>query len=308
MAEKKPSSVSSGSSTAASRPSGKNAPSSMSNRNTSSAKKNPSAGYADGRSASYNRAAAAKRAGNAKRARKKNRRSGCLNSCLAVVATVFCALVGLAIYSQLTDLSASRGERASLLGIMDTLEADMEDNESGRWHSDAFDAEMRSINPDYLGWIRIDDTPIDYPVVNGVDNEKYLDISFYGERNSLGTLFTDYRTIGESDPNIIIYGHNSRQGDMFGSLRNYLDEQYMDEHPVITLVLNGQVAEYEIFSARMTDVGDPAYFLDFSAPGSFDAFAQRCGAPPGGEQIITLSTCVSGFNVDERVVVQGILR
>ena len=268
--------------------------------------------------------AASVKATTAKAADKKSdRRPGCLNTCLALVATIFCACLALAIYSQSSDVKAARRERALLLEIAESLELNKTRPDLGLAHSEtemplpeepgvqyisAFDIEMREINPDYLCWIKIDDTEIDYPVVRGLDNEKYLDTSFYGEKNGLGTLFMDYRCVGDSVPHIIIFGHNSRHGDMFGSLRNFLDERYLAEHPVITLKANDRITEYEIFSARRTNVNDPAYFIDFSEPGAFRVFAERCGAPPGSAQIITLSTCVSGNDKDERVVIQGTLR
>ena len=170
-----------------------------------------------------------------------------------------------------------------------------------------FDAEMRSINPDYICWIKIEGSNVDYPVVRGDDNEKYLDLSFYGEENYLGALFMDYRCVGEFVPHIIIYGHNGRQGDLFGELWRFLDEQYMEENSIITLIVNDRIVEYEIFSARITTVFDPAYQLDFSVPGYFDNFLIRNSAPQDATQIITLSTCFGGDDKDERVLVQGTL-
>ena len=171
-----------------------------------------------------------------------------------------------------------------------------------------FDAGMRAVNPDFIAWMIIDGTVINHPVVRGADNEKYLNTSFYGTPNMFGTLFMDYRNVGDYVPHIIIYGHNARNEDMFGSLHYFLDEEHMAAHPIITLLVNGRVVEYEIFSARKTDVNDPEYFLDFNAPGSFDAFLERINAPANSTQIITLSTCVSRGNDDERVIVQGSLR
>ena len=100
------------------------------------------------------------------------------------------------------------------------------------------------------------------------NNDTYLNLTFSGEENRLGALFMDYRCVGEFVPHIIIYGHNSRHGDMFGNLRNFLDERYLNENSIITLLVNDRITEYEIFSARRTTVDDPAYFLDFSEPGS----------------------------------------
>ena len=234
-----------------------------------------------------------------------------LNTCLAVILTIFCGCVALVIISQVAALRATRGEIASLQGpeIIEFVSVPVPQAEFiAQPHISEFDTSMREINPDYICWLKIDDTEISYPVVRGDDNEAYLGLSFYGESNYFGSLFMDYRCMGESVPNIIIYGHNSRQGDMFGRLRNYLNEDFLANHPVITLVANDKSVEYEIFSARRTNVNDPAYFLDFSDSGAFNGFIERCGAPSNATQILTLSTCVSGNDEDERVIVQGALR
>ena len=170
-----------------------------------------------------------------------------------------------------------------------------------------FDRMMLEINPDFVCWIYIGGTNIDYPVVRAADNEKYLDLTFFGEPNRHGAIFMDYRNMGAFVPHIIIYGHNTRDGTKFGSLRYFLDDGFLRENPYISLITNGRVVKYRIFSARLTDVYDPAYFLDFSEPGSFRAFLERNGAPPGASQIVTLSTCVSRGRDYERLVVQGSL-
>ena len=232
-----------------------------------------------------------------------------------VIATFVAAITLGMVLRHRADVKSSRDERGSLLEIAEVLEVNTSRTRSGISPSEIpdpyvspFDTEMREINPDYIFWINIADTPVDYPVVRGNDNEIYLNMNFSGEENMLGALFLDYRCKGEQIPNIIIYGHNSRQGDMFGGLRNFLDGQYLAAHPFISIKINDRIVEYEIFSARTTDVNDPVYFLDFSESGSFREFLERCGAPTDSEQIITLSTCVSGNNADERVIVQGALR
>ena len=234
---------------------------------------------------------------------------------VTIIATLIAAITLGMVLRHRADVKASRNERDSLLGIAEALELNptrpevrVSQLETPDPYISAFDLEMRDINPDYTCWISIDSTAVDYPVVRGNDNEKYLSLSFYGEKNGLGTLFMDYRCTGENVPNIIIYGHNSKQGDLFGSLRNYTDKQYLSEHPIITMKVNDRIAEFEIFTARVTDVNDPAYFLDFSESGSFREFLERCGAPDDAVQILTLSTCVSGNDADERVIVQGALR
>jgi sortase B len=228
----------------------------------------------------------------------------CMTLCTAVGTLVFTAVV----LTQVLDIVAARKAYALLQALTEQAASnETESTASGDIPViNAFDTKMRKINPEYICWIKIDGTPIDYPVVRGDDNEKYLTLSFDGEKNAYGSLFMDYRCLGDYVPHLIIYGHNTKTGDMFGRLRDFLDEKYLAEHPTITLTVNDRVVEYTIINARKTDIDDPAYFLEFNDSNAFRDFAKRCGVPPGAAQILTLSTCVSAGNDAERVVVQGV--
>jgi len=222
------------------------------------------------------------------------------------IAVIVCAgiaiITTIAVIAHTSSLRASGVEYDHLRGLAgDIVETDID----GGPQLSALDVEMRSINPDYVAWIRIDGTNIDYPVVRGSDNEKYVNTSFYGEDNIAGAIFMDYRNIGDPIPHIIIYGHNLLQGGMFTDLRRLLDEQFLEANNIITLVVNGYEVQFEIFSARISDVNDPAYNLNLNTPRDIARFANRINAPIRATQIITLSTCVSRGNDDERLIVQG---
>ena len=179
-------------------------------------------------------------------------------------------------------------------------------DEAGYISWSALDEEMRGINSDYVCWIKIDGTNIDYPVVRGRDNDYYLNRTFLGEENKAGTIFMDYRNTGDTIPHIIIYGHNlTNQGGMFTDLRKFLDDGFLAENNIITLVVNGHEVEFEVFAARKTDVEDPAYYLDFSHSRFFPRFANRIDAPLRATQILTLSTCTSGGSDNERLIIQA---
>jgi len=223
---------------------------------------------------------------------------------VAAVSAVILAAAILLIIANLSEVEASMEEYVALQEIVETLVPETPDVYV---HISEFDANMRQLNPDYICWIKIDGTNVNYPVVRGSDNERYLNISFLGEENRLGALFMDYRNVGDYVPHIIIYGHSSPDGSLFGDLWKFLDEDFKSSFPTITLIVNGRVVEYEIFSARTTDVNDFAYRIDFSAPGSFSEFAETIGAPQGAMQIITLSTCYSREDDDRRIIVQGVL-
>ena len=91
--------------------------------------------------------------------------------------------------------------------------------------------ELAAINPDIVGWIRIPDTNIDYPIVQAADNDTYLHKSFEGEETSAGTIFLDFES--QSDMrgyNSILYGHHMKNGSMFKDVVKYKDEDYFKEH------------------------------------------------------------------------------
>jgi sortase B len=220
-------------------------------------------------------------------------------------------LTTLVVLANTSSLRNTRAEFDHLREIAGDIESEF--GEYGVMKLSVLDEEMRRINPDYVCWIKIDGTEVDYPVVRGIDNESYLHTSFYGEENIAGAVFMDYRNtgdfaalrIGEAIPHIIIYGHNLQQGGMFGELHRLLNNQFLEENNLITLIVNDRALEFEIFSVRLTDIEDPAYFLNFSTAHAFPRFANRIDAPIAATQIITLSTCVVGGSDDDRLIVQG---
>ncbi len=110
-------------------------------------------------------------------------------------------------------------------------------------------------NPDTVGWLAISDTEINYPVVQYSDNEYYLKRSFYGEDDSNGTLFVDYRAdIVNQHTNTIIYGHNMRSGMMFGGLKNYLDKDFYENHKTITFNTIYERRTYEVIAVGLSEV------------------------------------------------------
>jgi len=211
-----------------------------------------------------------------------------------------------------SDYRDTRAENDSLRGIArgrtsglaGSEEAEVSGDNEIMEHSE-FDLEMLEINSDYVFWINIDGTNVDHPVVQGYDNDKYIYTSFYGDNNSLGALFVDYRNNAARSSNVLIYGHNSVQGEMFGDLHLLLDESFLNEHNIITIKAFGRIFEYEIFSARVTNIYDSAYTIDFETQRDFTVYAHENEAPLEARNILTLSTCVSRDNDDARLIVQA---
>ena len=155
--------------------------------------------------------------------------------------------------------------------------------------------------------LNVPNSDINFPVLRCEDNQKYLHTTYTGEENELGAIFLDYRCNLTETRHNIIYGHDAQDVDgnrlMFGTLRNYLDEEFIQDHPVIKITRNGEVKEYELFAVKVTDTDDEAYRLDFD-DGEFEEFADEMGAPENTVEILTLSTCLGNEN-DLRLLVQG---
>ena len=104
-------------------------------------------------------------------------------------------------------------------------------------------------NPDPFGWVSIEDTVLDYPVMYTPEEpEKYLRLSFTGEASTAGTPFMDANCALDSD-NYIIYGHNMKNGTMFREILQYADKSYWQEHPVIRFDTLYEQGEYEVLAA-----------------------------------------------------------
>jgi len=225
------------------------------------------------------------------------------------IAVVVCA--GVAVFTAIAIMAHNEGLRASReeyealrerRQVIGNAEFISTGHNERQWS--AFDLEMRAVNPEYAFWIRIDGTNINYPVVRGEDNEKYLNTSFSGESNKVGALFLDYRTDLDS-PHLLIYGHNLIEGGMFTDLRRFLNDEFAEDNPYVTIMIYGEEVIFEIFAARLTDVDDPAYNLNLGTPRLFSRYANRIGAPLRASQILTLSTCTRGGSDNERMIVQA---
>ena len=163
------------------------------------------------------------------------------------------------------------------------------------------------VNAEYIGWLKIGGANISYPVVKGKDNDKYLITSFEGHKSKLGAIFMDYRCSGTfQEYHSIVYGHNAKNGSMFGSLSKYMSAAFLEKNREIIITLpDGRKETWRIFAARKSDINDPSIRLSFSNPESFASFAQNLGAPKGVSRLLTLATCTSGGSKDERMLIHA---
>ncbi len=180
--------------------------------------------------------------------------------------------------------------------------------------------ELKNENQDLVGWLSIDDTQINYPVVQKEnDNEYYLNHSFDGAGDNNGTLFVDYRSdIVNPTSNTIIYGHNMKSGMMFGTLKNYLDETFYQTHKTINFHTIYEKRTYQVVAVGLSKVGyrdDNSYkyydFIDAGNEAEFSAFLENIKSlsvfgtdldVTYEDKLLTLSTCNS-YTEDGRLFV-----
>ena len=162
--------------------------------------------------------------------------------------------------------------------------------------------ELYALNRDFVGWISTG-ASIDYPVVQGNDNDKYINTTFLGARNTAGAIFMDYRhSNGFNEHVCILYGHNTRDGSMFSELVRYLDLGYLQRNPNITITTrDGRTLNYRVFAARLSDAWDEAYTIGIHS--SARASGEFPNAPENASHFLLLSTCTRNANDDERILV-----
>lgn len=181
-----------------------------------------------------------------------------------------------------------------------------------------FEALQEDVNPDIYSWILIPDTPIDYPVVQHLeDNEHYMNYNLDGSRGYPGCIYTeDYNSKDWEDVNTILYGHNMRNGTMFASLNSYKDKDFFEEHRYVYIYSPNAVRVYRIFAAyefsdlhlmAACDWNDPEVVSRFFSvihdyPGVFDETVELCD----DDRYLTLSTCRS-HKQDKRLLVHAVL-
>lgn len=170
---------------------------------------------------------------------------------------------------------------------------------------------LKSQNEDVIAWIYSEGTEINYPIVQGEDNDYYLRRLLNGKWNIAGTLFIDYRNSSRfNDRNTFVHGHNMLDGSMFSSLLDYQKQEYYDEHPTIYLLTPDKNYAIEIFAGYKTNVNSSVYILDFSDDAinnlikesvEISDFSTKINLQEE-DKIITLSTCYSTSGPSRYVV------
>lgn len=175
-------------------------------------------------------------------------------------------------------------------------------------------AEERKISDGQIGWISIEGTGVDYPLMQGKDNAEYLNKDPYGEFSYSGSIFLDSACSPDlSDDYSVIYGHHMSGGRMFGCLDEYRSEAYLKEHSRGMISAGGKLWELQLFAVIECQAGEPCIFSPKGMDvGKVERFIRSCpGATTveaqGSGRIVALTTCTAEGDL-KRLAVCGFIK
>lgn len=209
------------------------------------------------------------------------------------------------------------------LQVANSVEDDSPTEEAGNKPAFYYDYQIQpqflpllELNEDVAGWVQIEGTAINYPVLQAEDNEYYLTRGLDQSENKNGSVFMDYRNeISTKEKHMILYGHNMKNKTMFADLLNYESQWYLEQHPEIQFETIYYSGTWEIFSAYFTDTSDPYLETEFAGTSeeefaSFVTYLKNKSmhntavTVEADDTILTLSTC-SAEPGEQRFVVHA---
>lgn len=181
-------------------------------------------------------------------------------------------------------------------------------------------SKLKEVNNAIVGWIIIDGTQVNYPIVKGKDNSYYLNHSYDKSYNSYGSIFIDYRSNENfSDLNTFIYGHYTSNGSMFGELKKYMEESFYKEHPFFYILTPNGNYKVDVISAYTDDALSSSYNAKFNDLNDYQRYIEKIRLKSrystdisvnyNFDKIISLYSCSheSGSKT-ERYFIHGVIR
>jgi len=216
--------------------------------------------------------------------------------CITLIISIF-YIIKWYIYNRQNELIEEKVSEA----IIDK-EMENEENTDTKYKVDF--EQLKQMNNQIVAWLKVNGTKVEYPVVQAEDNDYYLDHNLDKKYNVGGWVFADYRNkLDGTDRNIIIYGHNMKDGSMFGTLKSILTEEWYnnEQNYIIDLITEKEEQEYEVFSVYQIKSED--YYIKTNFENyDFEKFVEKLKdrsikdfdvEVTSEDSILTLSTCGS---------------
>ena len=227
---------------------------------------------------------------------------------LLVCVTIFCVFN---IYNKAVEYKKSDN-------VYETINESVNDTASKKEDSNSNSVlskynKLIADNEDYRCWLKMDNTKIDYPVVQSNDNSYYLDRDFNKNYLAAGSIFMDFRNDFDSDKSVVIYGHNMRNNTMFGELDNFKRESFFKENNKFKIEYKDKTYTYEVFSVYIGDASENFVEVSFDSDEEYIDYLNRIKSKSlfksdievsNKDKIVTLYTCSYEFD-GARTVVNG---
>ena len=253
--------------------------------------------------------------------KKKKKKGNALSAIIMILALGLFLFAGYNLYLIFSEYQKGSSEYKALeetvlIEILPSVEEGDLPEEQEKVFKVDFEA-LKAINSDVVGWIRFDNPErINYPVVAGVDNAKYLSRTFEGSYNAAGTLFIDKNNSKNfSDKNTFIYGHNMKNGSMFSKLREYKSKSFCTENPYFYIYTpDGMVSKYQVFATCIVKDTSETYTRWYNNDTEFLEYVNYIRSVSlyktdvevqAEDTLVSLSTCTNVTD-DERLVVHAV--
>lgn len=175
---------------------------------------------------------------------------------------------------------------------------------------------LRAVNPDIIGWIYFENMEISYPIVQGKDNEYYLNHTFYGEENKCGCIFMEAENAADfGDDNSFLYGHNMKDKSMFARLNEFQKKETYEKNPAFYIYTPKEVLQYKIYSCYSAELGGDSFLCRFKNQEEYGQWQKTVAdkslydtgiVPKQNQKTVTLMTCTPA-GAKERFLVHGAL-
>ena len=202
----------------------------------------------------------------AKKKRKLTKFGRILTDILIVLCLGVAGFSGYNLYKELHEYQESTEAYNNLTPQVITTNEETNEEEFD-WES------LKSMNSDFVGWIRMDDSTVDYPFVQGSDNDYYLRHLFTGQYNNSGCVFMDVSNNSDfSDKNTVLYAHNMKNGTMFAAIEKFKDASYYETHKVIHIYTESMTYDLYPVAGILTDGQDDYVRTSFSDDEDFMSY------------------------------------